>query len=99
MNVTDDKERSRYELRDGDEVIGFTEYHFHRGELALLHTEIRPEFGGKGLGGELVRGSLDDARSRGLKVLPYCPFVRGWMVKHPEYQDLVPETHTSMLET
>jgi uncharacterized protein len=99
VNLTDDKDRSRYELRDGDELIGFTEYHFHRGEMALLHTEIRPEYGGRGLGSELIRGALDDARSRGLKVLPYCPFVRGWMVKHPDYQDLVPDTHKSMLES
>jgi hypothetical protein len=98
VKVVDDAERDRYELRDGDELIGFTEYHFHRGELAVLHTEIRDEFGGRGLGGELVRGVLDDARTRGLKVLPYCPFVRGWMARHPEYQDLVPQTHQSMFD-
>jgi hypothetical protein len=97
--VTDNKEQSRYELHDGDELVGFTEYHFHRNEMALLHTEVRPEFGGRGLGGELVKGGLDDARARGLKVLPYCPFVRGWLRKHPDYQDLVPDTHQSMLET
>ncbi len=98
MNLTDDKERSRYELRDGDDLIGFTEYHFRHDEMALLHTEIRPEYEGRGLGSELVRGVLDDARSRGLKVLPYCPFVRRWMGKHTEYQDLVPATHKSMFD-
>jgi predicted GNAT family acetyltransferase len=98
MKVIDDKERGRYELRDGDELIGFTEYHFHRDEMALLHTEIRPEFEGRGMGSRLIQGLLDDARSRGLKVLPYCPFVRRWVAKHSEYKDLVPTTHQSMFD-
>lgn len=89
--VTDNAEQSRYELHDGDQLVGFTEYHLHERQLAFLHTQIEPEFGGRGLGGVLVRGSLDDARARGMTVLPYCPFTRAWIAKHPEYVDLVPE--------
>jgi uncharacterized protein len=98
MNVIDNHELGRYELHDGDDVVGFSEYHFHSDEIAFLHTEIREEFGGRGLGGELVEGALDDARSRGLKVLPYCSFTRGWMSKHPEYVDLVPDTHKDVFD-
>jgi predicted GNAT family acetyltransferase len=98
MDLTDNKELSRYELRDGDNLVGFAEYHFHGGELAFLHTEIRAEYEGRGLGGELVHGALDDARSRGLRVLPYCPFVRAWLAKHPDQQDVVPPTHRDMFE-
>jgi predicted GNAT family acetyltransferase len=36
----------------------------------------------------LVRGALDHVRSLGLPVLPICPFVHGWMARHPEYADL-----------
>ncbi|MFF7633211.1 DUF1275 family protein [Kitasatospora sp. NPDC008050] len=35
--------------------------------------------------------ALDSARERGLAVLPYCPFIRGWLGKHPDYVDLVPQ--------
>ena len=45
--------------------------------------------GGHGLGGTLVRGALDDVRARGGSVVPLCPFVRGWIDRHPEYQDLL----------
>ncbi|WP_426366979.1 GNAT family N-acetyltransferase [Streptomyces sp. E-08] len=92
--VTDRPEKSRYEILTGDdgtETAGFAEYHLSDGEIAFIHTEIDPRFGGRGLGGLLARGALDDARVRGLSVLPYCPFVRGWIGKHPEYADLVPE--------
>ncbi|MFI0925017.1 GNAT family N-acetyltransferase [Streptomyces sp. NPDC021012] len=96
--VTDRPEKSRYEIlaaADDDgaaiETAGFAEYHLSEGEIAFIHTEIDPRFGGRGLGGLLARGALDDARARGLSVLPYCPFIRGWIGKHPEYADLVPE--------
>ena len=34
-------------------------------------------------------GALDDVRSRGLRVVPICPFVRTYLQHHPEYEDLV----------
>ncbi|MFC8508084.1 GNAT family N-acetyltransferase [Streptomyces sp. NPDC057411] len=99
--VIDRPEKSRYEIlaepdaepgtETGAETAGFAEYHLSEGEIAFLHTEIDPRFGGRGLGGLLARGALDDARARGLRVLPYCPFIRGWIGKHPEYTELVPE--------
>ncbi|MFI8324393.1 GNAT family N-acetyltransferase [Streptomyces sp. NPDC085529] len=95
--ITDRPERSRYEIvvdadagDDTTETAGFAEYHLSEGEIAFIHTEIDPRFGGRGLGGLLARGALDDARDRGLRVLPYCPFIRGWIGKHPAYADLVP---------
>jgi predicted GNAT family acetyltransferase len=93
--VTDRSEKSRYEILagdDGTETAGFAEYHLSEGEIAFIHTEIDSRFAGRGLGGLLARGALGDARARGLRVLPYCPFIRGWIRKHPEYADLVPET-------
>jgi uncharacterized protein len=48
----------------------------------LLHTEIDTRFQGHGLGGKLVHRVLDDTRHRGLAVLPYCPFIRQWIIKH-----------------
>jgi predicted GNAT family acetyltransferase len=98
MKVTDNPERSRYELHDGDTLVGFSEYHLHDGQFAFLHTQVDPDFGGHGYGGVLVRASLDDARERGITVLPYCPFVRGWIGKHPEYVELVPEAERAKFD-
>lgn len=57
--------------------------------ITFTHTEIDPAFEGQGLGSKLVRFALDDVREHGdRKVLPLCPFVLGWMAKHPDYQDL-----------
>jgi uncharacterized protein len=71
-------------------VAGFADYQLSPGEILFTHTEIDDAYEGKGLGSVLVRHALDDARERGLAVLPMCPFVRGWIGKHEDYLDLVP---------
>nr|WP_260613044.1 MULTISPECIES: GNAT family N-acetyltransferase [Streptomyces] len=89
--VADNPGRSRFEVFDDDELAGFAEYHRYQDEIAFIHTEIDPRFEGRGLGGVLARAALDAAREQGLGVLPFCPFIRGWIGKHPEYTDLVPQ--------
>ncbi|NUP30540.1 MAG: N-acetyltransferase [Streptomycetaceae bacterium] len=99
--VVDNPEQSRFEIYAGEsaaELAGFAEYHLHAEEIAFIHTEIDPRFGGQGLGGKLAQAALDEARARGLRVLPYCPFIRGWIRKHPEYVDLVPMQHREKFE-
>jgi predicted GNAT family acetyltransferase len=54
-----------------------------------VHTEIEPAFDGRGLGGQLARAALDDVRRRGVRAVARCPFIAGYIERHPEYQDLV----------
>jgi predicted GNAT family acetyltransferase len=87
--VVDNPAGSRYELRSGDEVLGVVAYHRNGEVINLIHTEIDADHEGEGLGSDIARGVLDDARRQGLRVLPTCPFIAGWIDKHPDYQDLV----------
>ena len=89
--VTDNPAESRYELHLGGELAGFVRYHLRGQQITLIHTEIDPRFQGAGLATHLARFSLDDARKRGLAVLPFCPYVNSWIKKHPEYAELVPQ--------
>ena len=57
--------------------------------ITLTHTEVPPALGGRGVGSALVRGVLEAARARGLKVVPKCPFVSAFMGRHPEFNDLL----------
>jgi len=88
--VTDDPAQSRYELRVEGELAGFLTYKPRGEQISLIHTEMEPAFQGRGLATHLARFSLDDARKRGLAVLPFCPYVNSWIRKHPDYADLVP---------
>lgn len=88
--ITDRPDRSRFEVLVDGTTAGFAEYHLSEDEIAFIHTEIGPEYAGQGLAGLLARRALNEVRGRSLAVLPYCPFIRGWIGKHPEYTDLVP---------
>jgi predicted GNAT family acetyltransferase len=89
--VVDVPERGRFEIRTGDRVVGLASYHVDGGTMTLPHTEIDPAMGGRGLGTRLVAGVLAAARERGLRVHPYCSFVRHYLAEHPEDLDLVSE--------
>ena len=91
--VTDNRSASRYEVHVGAELAGFVEYQLRRHDtvISLVHTEVSDAFQGQGLAAILARHTLDDARKRGLGVLPFCPYINSWIKKHPEYTDLVPE--------
>ncbi|TDQ45982.1 GNAT family N-acetyltransferase [Actinorugispora endophytica] len=96
VTVTDAPGNKRYEARTGKgELAGFAEYTLTDELIVFTHTVVDPAFEGKGVGGTLVRGALDDVRPRGLAVLPLCPFVKGWIQRHPEYTDLVYQARES----
>lgn len=92
LQVVDNQDKSRFEVRVGGEIAGFVEYQLDEDQrqISFLHTETEEKFHGKGIASHLVRASLDSARSRGLAVLPHCPYVSRWIGEHPEYADLVP---------
>jgi predicted GNAT family acetyltransferase len=90
--VTDAPDRSRYEIRDGDRLLGLAAYRRRGDQVVFTHTEVDDDEEHSGLGGRLVRAALDDVRQRGGTVVPQCSFVAGWIQRHPDYQDLVAST-------
>ncbi len=89
MDVRRNKSRHRYELAtDGGTAV--LDYSRPRpGVLDLQHTAVPVGARGRGFAGTLVRGALDDARARGERIIPTCPFVASWLGRHPEYRDLL----------
>lgn len=55
----------------------------------LVHVEVPAEYQGQGLAGKLAEAALNWAREQKLKVIPSCPYVQGYLGKHPEYSDLL----------
>jgi predicted GNAT family acetyltransferase len=88
--VADDPDAHRYVIELDGSQIGHLDYRLAGAEITMIHAEIDPSHGGQGLGSALVRGALDDARARGLRVRPRCPFVVEFLARHPgEYDHLV----------
>jgi uncharacterized protein len=89
VETVDHPDRGRYELTVDSQFAGSMKYAIRNGQITLIHTEIDSAYAGKHLGQRLVRSVLDDARVRGLRVRPLCPFAASYIRGHPEYQDLV----------
>jgi len=80
----------RYEITIDGQVLGFAAYRPRRdGAIVFTHTEIDEAYEGHGLGGKLARAALEDVRASGGSVVPDCPFIEGYIDRHPEFRDLV----------
>jgi hypothetical protein len=82
-------ERHRYEISVDGAMAGYTRVLIDGDVAVMPHTEIDPQYEGQGLAKTLIAAALDDLRARALTVVPQCPFVRDFIDKHPQYQDLV----------
>ena len=90
VQVTDNPDESRFEARVDGELAGFADYTTAEDLITFTHTKVDDAFEGQGVGSALARGALDAVRADGTRtVLPRCAFIRGWIDKHPDYQDLV----------
>ncbi|GGU88372.1 hypothetical protein GCM10010502_46360 [Kitasatospora aureofaciens] len=81
----------RYEVRVDGELAGFTEYLDHDGQRVFYHTLVEDAFAGRGLAGQLVRAALTDVRAAGKRIVPVCPYVAKFLVKHEEFSDIADE--------
>jgi len=91
LAIIDDADSKRYVVRVDGKRAGLLQYRLSTETIELLHTEIYEEFEGRGLGSQLISFALNDARERGLAVLPFCPFVNDYIQRHRQYVELVPE--------
>lgn len=83
--VVHDAATHRFEIRQ-DGHVAFVSYVLRPGVVVFEHTIVPEALGGRGIGSALARHVLDWAAAQGRKVDPQCPFIRGWIDKHPEYQ-------------
>jgi predicted GNAT family acetyltransferase len=86
--VVNNAAHHRFEL-EVEGHLAATYYKIADGVITFIHTEVPEELGGKGVGSKLVKGALDQVRSKGLKVIAQCPFVKAYIDKHGEYADLL----------
>lgn len=89
-DITRNDTAQRYELRDDDgTLVGLANFEDRDGRRVFTHTEVDDEREGKGFGSDLARGALDDTRAQGMRVVPVCPFISGWIDRHDDYAALV----------
>jgi predicted GNAT family acetyltransferase len=86
--VQNNPAQSRFELiAEGGMAAAY--YDLAPGLITFTHTEVPRALEGRGIGSKLARGALEAVRARGLKVVAECPFIRAYIGKHAEFQDLL----------
>ena len=89
LEITDVPEARRYEGRVAGELVGWVDYARARTRLVALHTEVRPEFGGRGYGKALVRHVIADARASRFTISPRCPLFVAHFERNPGDHDVL----------
>jgi predicted GNAT family acetyltransferase len=80
--VVDDA-TSRF-LVEADGHVAELVYELDGDRLLLIHTGVPRALEGRGIGGKLVAAAVDEAKRRGLTVVPLCPFAQDWLRRHPD---------------
>jgi predicted GNAT family acetyltransferase len=53
------------------------------------HTLVPNTLRGTGAASMLVEALIADARAKGYRIMPLCPFVKAQSQKHPEWSDVI----------
>ena len=86
--ITDNTARHRFEMPlDGG--VAFVDYSLNGTIVSLDHAEVPPALEGQGIGSRLVAATLTHVRSKGQRIVVRCGFVRAYMRRHPEHDDLL----------
>ncbi len=87
LEVTNNIIQNRFEVSlEGRTAI--MEYMIAGTNMIFTHTEVPPEFEGKGIASRMAQFALDYARDHSYKIQALCPFVALYIRRHPEYQPI-----------
>lgn len=91
LEVIDAPDRQRFEARQRAEIVGWLSYTPAGRRIVLSHTEVAAAHEGEGIGSTLVRAVLDGigAQAESQEIVPVCPFVAQFLLRHREYAPLV----------
>ncbi len=97
MKIENNQDAQRWEAHL-DQHMAVAEYRRRGDTVFFIHTEVPRELEGRGVASTLVKAALDDARTQHLAVVPFCPFVAGYIRRHPEYKALVHPDYRDLVE-
>lgn len=93
ITVRNYPDRHRFELLDGDTVIGESHYLPYEGgdrpQRIFYHTVVDDSYGGQGLAAVLTEQALGETVAADLAIVPVCPYVKKWVRKNDDYASAV----------
>jgi uncharacterized protein len=89
IKIFNSEQHQHFETKLDNGEYGFIEYRWHKGTLVLMHTLVPEKYEGKGIASAIAKFALEYAREKKLQLIVYCPYVRAYMMRHPEYDNLL----------
>lgn len=88
-SVTHNEGEHRFEAKKNG-YLALVEYHLLDKEVMnIYHTDVPEPIEGKGIGSAMMKEALDFARRNHYRILPTCPFAQAYLLKHPDYGDIL----------
>jgi predicted GNAT family acetyltransferase len=95
FDLVNDEAAGIYEATIGETTVAGVTYNLSGDDrIVLLAVSVFPEFRGRGISTELIRRVLDDVRAQDKTIANYCPVVRTFIERNPEYADLLDTEHS-----
>ena len=83
--IINNESNHRFELPvEGD--VAYIQYSIRGDLLSLYFIFVPVSSRGKGLSGILIQYALDYAKEHQMKIKIHCPFIAGYLAKHPEME-------------
>ncbi|NQU37657.1 MAG: N-acetyltransferase [Actinobacteria bacterium] len=89
VQVIENQLERRFEATVDDATAGTLDFVFDGDVMVTTSTVVARDYEGRGVGSQLAQAALKSARDRQLKVRPQCSFIASYIVKHPEFADLL----------
>lgn len=78
MSITNNTQVSRYELMT-DGHMSVAEYTLDGQNISINHVEVPDALRGRGIAAQVMAGVVEDARKRGLTIIPVCSYAATYM--------------------
>jgi uncharacterized protein len=88
FNVVNNADEKRFEVQLDDDNIAMIQYMRAGNNIIFTHTEVPEAYGGQGIASKMAHVALEYAKENGLRVQALCPFVKKYVIEHPEYQSI-----------
>ena len=72
-----------------DGVVAKIEYEIKGDKIYLIHTEVPKALAGRGVASSLAEKVLKDIQQKGLRLIPFCPFMKKYLQRHTEWDFLI----------
>lgn len=87
LEVTHNPEENRFEIQLED-LLAKLDYMEDKDSILMMHVGVPVEFRGHGIAGVITRTALEYAKSKSLRVIPMCSYVRAYIKRNPQYVEL-----------